>query len=136
VKITFSMPLLLCVLQEAREGLREAMAKDAVTLNAKLPASHNDKSFEKHGHNPTIPDLDHHLLLSTPSLFAEMLMLLTMTSQGSTWDFQKNINSLRYHEYSVSCPVVENEDGDTLQNDTTTFETLSLGTFCCPISKT
>jgi len=79
VKITFSVPILLFVLQEAREGLREAMAKDAVTLNVKLPASHNDKSFEKHGHIPAIPDLDHHLLLSTP-MFAEMQMLLTMTS--------------------------------------------------------
>jgi hypothetical protein len=94
VKITFSVPFLLCVLQEAREGLREAMAKDAVTLNAKVLASHNDKSFEKHGHIPTIPDLDHHLLLSTPFLSAKMPMLLTMTSQGCTWDFQKKINSL------------------------------------------
>jgi len=112
------------------------MAKDAVTLNAKLPAFHNDKSSEKHGHIPTILDLDHHLLLSTPSLFAKMPMLLTMTSQGGTWDFQKKINSLRYHEYNVSRLVVEDEDGDTLQNDTTTFGTFSLGTFCCPISKT
>jgi hypothetical protein len=87
VKITFFVPFLLCVLQEAREGLREAMAKDAVTLNAKLFASHNDKNSKKHGHIPTIPDLDHHRLLSTPSLFTKMLMLLTMTSQGSTWDF-------------------------------------------------
>ncbi len=114
MKINFSVPLLLCVLQEARDGLREVMAKDVVTLNAKLPASHNDKSFEKHGHIPAIPDLDHHLLLSTPSLSAEMPMLLTMTSQGGTWDFQKKINSLRYHEYNVSHPVVEDEDGDTL----------------------
>ncbi len=136
VKITFSVPLLLCVLQEPREGLREAMAKDAVTLNAEPPASHNDKSSEKHGHIPAIPDLDHHLLLSTPSLSAKMPMLLTMTSQGGTWDFQKKINSLRYHEYNVSRPVVEDEDGDTLQNDTTTFGTLSSGTFCCQISKT
>ncbi len=135
MKITFSVPLLLCVLQEAREGLREAMAKDAVTLNAKLPASHNDKSSEKHGHILTIPDLDHHLLLSTPSLFAEMPMLLTMISQGGIWDFQK-ITSLRYHEYNVSRPVVEDEDSDTLQNDITTFRTLSSSTFCCPISKT
>jgi len=37
------MPFLLCVLQEAREGLREAMAKDVVTFNVKLLASHNDK---------------------------------------------------------------------------------------------
>jgi len=87
VKITFSMPLLLCVLQEAREGLREAMAKDVITLNAELSASHNEKSFEKHGHIPTILDLDHHLLLSTPSLSTKMPMLLTMTSQGCTWDF-------------------------------------------------
>jgi hypothetical protein len=79
VKITFSVPLLLCVLQETKEGLREAMAKDAVTLNAKLPTSHNDKSSEKHGHILAILDLDHHMLLSTPSLFTEMLMLLTMT---------------------------------------------------------
>ncbi len=135
MKITFSVPLLLCVLQEPREGLREAMAKDAVTLNAEPPASHNDKSSEKRGHIPAIPDLDHHLLLSTPSLSAKMPMLLTMTSQGGTWDFQKKINSLRYHEYNVSRPVVEDEDGDTLQNDTTTFGTLSSGTFCCPISK-
>jgi len=112
------------------------MAKDAVTLNAKLLASHNDKSSEKHDHILTILDLDHHLLLSTPSLSTEMLMLLTMTSQGGTWDFQKKINSLRYHEYNVSRPVVEDEDGDTLQNATTTFKTLSSGTFCCPISKT
>jgi hypothetical protein len=56
------------------------MAKDAVTLNVKLHASHNDKSSKKHGHIPTILDLDHHLLLSTPSLSAEMTMLLTMTS--------------------------------------------------------
>jgi len=88
------------------------MAKDAVTLNAKLPASHNDKSSEKHDHILTIPDLDHHLLFSTPSLSTKMLMLLTMTSQGGTWDFQKKINSLRYHEYNVSHPVVEDEDGD------------------------
>jgi hypothetical protein len=81
MKIIFSVPLLLCVLQEAREGLREVMAKDAVTLNAKLHASHNDKSFEKHGHIPTIPELDHHLLLSTPSLSVEMpMLLLIMTS--------------------------------------------------------
>jgi len=63
------------------------MAKDAVTLNAKLLAFHNDKSSEKHGHIPTILDLNHHLLLSTPFLSAEMSMLLTMTSQGGTWDF-------------------------------------------------
>jgi hypothetical protein len=81
------MPFLLCVLQEAREGLREAMAKDVVTFNVKLLASHNDKSFEKHGHIPAIPNLNHHLLLSTPSLFAEMPMLLKMTSQGGTWVF-------------------------------------------------
>jgi len=112
------------------------MAKDVVTLNAKLPASHNDKSSEKHGHIPTIPDRDHHLLLSTPSLSIEMPMLLTMTCQEGTWDFQKNINFLRYHEYNVSHPVVEDEDGDTLQNDTTTFGTFSSNTFCCPISKT
>jgi len=80
VKIIFSVPFLLCVLQEAKEGLREEIAKDAVTLNAKLLASHNDKSFEKHGHIPTIPDLDHDRLLSTPSLSTKMLMLLTMTS--------------------------------------------------------
>ncbi len=43
VKITFSVPLLLCVLQEAREGLREAMAKDVVALNAELSASHDEK---------------------------------------------------------------------------------------------
>ncbi len=135
VKINFSVPLLLCVLQEAREGLREAMAKDAVTLNAELSASHNEKGSEKHGHIAAIPDLDHHLLLSTPSLSAGMPMLLTMTSQGGTWDFQKKITSLRYHEYNVSRPVLEDEDGDTLQNDTTTFGTLSSGTFCCPISK-
>ncbi len=112
------------------------MAKDAIIVNAKLPASHNDKSSEKHGHIPAILDLDHHLLLSTPFLSTEMPMLLTMTSQGGTWDFQKKINSLRYHEYNVSRPVVEDEDGDTLQNDTTTFETLSPCTFCCLISKT
>ncbi len=76
VKVTFFVPLVLCVLQEAREGLREAMAKDAVTLNAELSG-----------------------------------------------------------EFNVSCPVLEDEDGDTLQNDTTTFGTLSSGTFCCPISK-
>jgi hypothetical protein len=111
------------------------MAKDAVTLNAELSASHNEKSSEKHGHIPAIPDLDHHLLLSTPSLSAEMPMLLMMTSQGATWDFQKQISSLRYHKYNVSCPVLGDEDGDTLQNDTTTFGTLSSGTFCCPISK-
>jgi hypothetical protein len=87
VKIIFYVPLLLCVLQEAREGLREAMAKDVVTFNVKLLASHNDKSFEKRGHIPTIPDLNHHLLLSTPSLFAEMPMLLMMTSQGGIWVF-------------------------------------------------
>ncbi len=121
VKITFSVPLLLCVLQEAREGLREAMAKDVVTLNAELSASHDEKGSGKHGHIPAIPDLDHHLLLSTPSLSAEMPMLLTMTSQGGTWDFQKKITSLQYHEYNVSHPVLEDEDGDTLQNDTTTF---------------
>jgi hypothetical protein len=92
-KITFSVPLLLCVLQEAREGLREAMANDGVTLNAELSASHDEKGSEKHGHIPVIPDLDHHLLLSTP-LSAEMPMLLTMTSQGGTWDFQKQITSL------------------------------------------
>jgi len=63
-------------LNEAREGLREAMAKDAVTLNAELSG-----------------------------------------------------------EFNVSRPVLEDEDGDTLQNDTTTFGTLSSGTFCCPISK-
>jgi len=80
MKIIFSMPLLLWVLHEAKEGLREAMAKDAVTFNAKLPASHNDKFFEKHGHIPTIPDLDHHVLLSTPSLSTKMPMLLMMTS--------------------------------------------------------
>jgi len=68
MKITFSVPLLLCVLQEAREGLREAMAKDVVALNAELSASHDEKSSEKHCHIPAIPDLDHHLLLSTPSL--------------------------------------------------------------------
>jgi hypothetical protein len=136
MKITFSVPLLLCVLHEAKEGLREAMAKNAVTLNAKLLSSHNDKKSEKHGHIPTTPDLDHHLLLSTPSLSAEMPMLLMMTSQGGTWDFQNKINYLRYHEYNVSRPVVEDEDGDTLQNDTTTFGTLSSGTFCCQISKT
>ncbi len=44
MNFSFFMPLLLCVLQEAREGLKEAMAKDAVTLNAKLPTSHNDES--------------------------------------------------------------------------------------------
>jgi len=136
VKIIFFVPLLLCVLQEAREGLKEAMAKDAVTLNVKLPASHNDKSSKKHGHIPAIPDLDHHRLLSTPSLSVEMPMLLTMTSQGGIWDFQKKINSLRYHEYNVSRPVVEDEDGDTLHNDIITFGTFSSGTFCCPISKT
>ncbi len=87
MKNIFSVPLLLCVLQVAREGLREAMAKDVVTLNAKLLASHNDKSSEKHGHIPAIPDLDHHLLLSTPSLSVEMPMLLMMTSKGGTWDF-------------------------------------------------
>jgi hypothetical protein len=87
MKITFFVPFLLCVLQEAREGLREAMAKDAVTLNAKLLAFHNDKSSEKHGHILAILDLDHRLLLSTPSLSVEMPMLLTMTSQGGTWDF-------------------------------------------------
>jgi hypothetical protein len=87
MKIIFFVPLLLCVLQEAREGLREAMAKDAVTLNAKLPAFHNDKNSEKHGHILAILDLDHCLLLSTPSLFVEMSMLLMMTSQGGTWDF-------------------------------------------------
>ncbi len=87
MKITFFVPLLLCVLLEAREGLREAMAKDAIIVNAKLPASHNDKSSEKHGHIPAILDLDHHLLLSTPFLSTEMPMLLTMTSQGGTWDF-------------------------------------------------
>ncbi|KAH8973917.1 hypothetical protein BDL97_01G073400 [Sphagnum fallax] len=112
-------------LNEAREGLREAMAKDVVTLNAELSASHDEKGSEKHGHIAAIPDLDHHLLLSTPSLSAEMPMLLTMTSQGGTWDFQKKITSLRYHEYNVSRPVLEDEDGDTLQNDTTTFGTLS-----------
>jgi hypothetical protein len=85
-------------LNEAREGLREAMAKDAVTLNAELSAFHDEKGSEKHGHILAIPDLDHHLLLSTPSLSAEMPMLLTMTSQGGTWDFQKKITSLRYHE--------------------------------------
>jgi len=53
-------------LNEAREGLREAMAKDAVTLNAELSG-----------------------------------------------------------EFNVSRPVLEDEDGDTLQNDTTTFGTLS-----------
>jgi hypothetical protein len=78
---------LVSVLQEAREGLREGMAKDVVTLNAELSASHNEFFFEKHGHIPTILDLDHHLLLSTPSLSTEMPMLLTMTSQGGTWDF-------------------------------------------------
>jgi len=81
------VPFLLCVLQEVKEGLREAMAKDAVILNAKLLAFHNDKSSEKHGHIPTILDLDHHRLLSTPSLSTKMLMLLIMTSQGNTWDF-------------------------------------------------
>jgi hypothetical protein len=44
------------------------MAKDAVILNAKLLASHNDKNSKKHGHIPTIPNVDHHLLLSTPFL--------------------------------------------------------------------
>jgi len=39
-------------------------------FNVKLPTFHNDKSSKKHGHIPAIPDLDHHLLLSTPSLFA------------------------------------------------------------------
>jgi hypothetical protein len=63
VKISFSVPLLLWVLQEAREGLREAMAKDAVTLNAELFASHDENGSGKHGHIPAIPDLDHHLLL-------------------------------------------------------------------------
>jgi len=90
------------------------MVKDAVILNVKLLAFHNDKSFEKYGHIPTILNLDHHLLLSTPSLSTEMPMLLTMTSQGGIWDFQKKINFLRYHEYSVSRLVVEDEDGDTL----------------------
>jgi hypothetical protein len=80
MKIIFFVPLLLCVLHEAKEGLREAMAKDAVTFNVKLLAFHNDKIFENHGHIPTIPDLDHHLLLSTPSLSIEMPMLLMMTS--------------------------------------------------------
>ncbi len=94
VKITFSVPLLLCVLQEAREGFREAMANDGVTLNAELSASHDEKGSEKHGHIPVIPDLDHHLLLSTPSLSVEMPMLLTMTSQGGTWDFQNQMTSL------------------------------------------
>ncbi|CAM6020867.1 unnamed protein product [Sphagnum balticum] len=70
-------------LNEAREGIREAMAKDAVTLNAKLSASHNEKSSEKHGHIPAIPDLDDQLLLSTPPLSAVMPMLLMMTSQGA-----------------------------------------------------
>jgi hypothetical protein len=135
VKITFYVSFLLCVLQEAKEGLKEAIVKDVVTFNAKLPTSHNDKSFEKHGHIPTIPNLDHHQLLLTPSLSSEMPMLLTMTSQGGTWDFQKKINSLQYHEYNVSRLVVEDEDGDTLQNETTTFEILSSITFCCPISK-
>jgi len=83
----FFVPLLLCVLQEAREGLREVMAKDAVTFDVKLPTFHNDKSSEKHGHIPAILDLDHHLLLSTPSLSTEMPMLLMMTSQGGTSDF-------------------------------------------------
>jgi hypothetical protein len=90
------------------------MAKDAVTLNAKLLAFHNDKSSEKYGHIPTIPNLDHHLMLSTPSLSTKMPMLLTMTSQGGIWDFHKKINFLRYHEYSVSRSIVEDEDGDTL----------------------
>ncbi len=112
------------------------MAKDAVTFNVKLLAFHNDKIFENHGHIPTIPDLDHHLLLSTPSLSIEMPMLLMMTSQGGTQDFQNKINYLRYHEYNVSRLVVEDEDADTLQHDTTTFGSFSLGTFCCPISKT
>jgi hypothetical protein len=67
VKITFVVPLLLCVLQEAREGLREAMAKDAFTLNVELSASHNERSSEKHGHIPAIPDLDHHLVLPLAS---------------------------------------------------------------------
>jgi len=58
VKITFSVPLLLCVLQEARECLREAMANDGVTLNAELSASHDEKGSEKHGHIPVIPDPD------------------------------------------------------------------------------
>jgi hypothetical protein len=49
-----------------------------------LDETHNEKSSEKHGPFPAIPDLDHHLLLSTPSLSAEMPMLLTMTSQGGT----------------------------------------------------
>jgi hypothetical protein len=56
-------------LNEAREGLREAMAKDAVTFNAELSAFHDEKCSEKHGHIPAIPDLDH-LLLSIPSLSA------------------------------------------------------------------
>ncbi len=56
--------------------------------------------------------------------------------QGGTWDFQKKIDSLQYHEYNVSRPVAEDEDGDTLQNDITTFGILSSCTFCCPISKT
>ncbi|CAK9191546.1 unnamed protein product [Sphagnum troendelagicum] len=81
-------------LNEAREGFREAMANDGVTLNAELSASHDEKGSEKHGHIPVIPDLDHHLLLSTPSLSAEMPMLLTMTSQGGTWDFQNQMTSL------------------------------------------
>jgi hypothetical protein len=70
VKISFSVPLLLWVFTGSKGGLREAMAKDAVTFNAELSALHDEKCSEKHGHIPAIPDLDHHLLLSIPSLSA------------------------------------------------------------------